>query len=60
MTNIMNGVTKLSDDEIEEEVAVALLLPTGGTGLVELEAELGFGVCPLVDRLFHVTLYPLK
>ena len=54
MTNIMNGVTKLSDDEIEEE-EVALLLPTGGTGLVELEVGPGFDICPLAARLFHVT-----
>jgi hypothetical protein len=60
MTNIMSGVTKLSDDEIEEEAAVVLVLGTGSTGLVEMEVGPGFDVCPLAVRLFHVTLYPLK
>jgi len=60
MTNIMNGITQLSVDETVEEVTVALLLETGGAGLVELEVGSGFGICPLANRLFHVTLYPLK
>jgi len=40
MPNTMNGATQLSvDDEIVEGVAVASLLETGDTGLVELEVE---------------------
>jgi len=50
-------VQSLSVDEIVEEGPVTVVT---GSGLVELEEEPGFDVCPLSAKLFHVTLYPLK
>jgi len=64
MTNIMNCEIQLSvDDEITLEGLATVLLELGVCGLLELSAgglRLGFDVDLLADRLFHVTLYPLR